>query len=253
MVRMGFFDQYPRFYTTSQTSAVPHRLNARHTAIIEGNRECLFGKVVLDIASHDGRWSFAALEAGAKQVVGIEPRDELVGKTQATFAEYGVEQSRYQFACGDVFEVLRDGRFRFDVVLCLGFFYHTIRHAELLDLIERTGPRLVVIDTEVTPTVDEVPASPTDDPRIVYCNPHVVQLLLDPVDSEQMAWQDSMTRNGKTVVGRPSRAAIEYLASHFGFKSSRFDWSSYFSRHDDARASMVDYDEGWRDTFYLHR
>jgi hypothetical protein len=123
----------------------------------------------------------------------------------------------------------------------------------LLDLIERTGAKLVVIDTEVTPTVDEVPVAPTDDPRIVYRNPYLVQLLRDPIDSEQMAWRDSMTRNGHTIVGRPSRAAIEFLAEHFGFGCSRFDWPGYFSDHLDARSSMVDYDEGWRDTFYLRR
>ncbi|HKZ10554.1 MAG TPA: hypothetical protein VJL61_07595 [Rhodanobacteraceae bacterium] len=110
-----------------------------------------------------------------------------------------------------------------------------------------------MIDTEVTPAVDEVPVAPTNDPRIVYRNPYAIQLLLDPVDNEQMAWRDSMTRNGHTVVGRPARAAIEFLARHFGFQCSCFDWRSYFASHDYARASMVDYDEAWRDTFHLSR
>lgn len=250
---MGFFDQYPRFYATSLTSPLPRRLNARHTAIIEASAGYLAGKKVLDIASHDGRWSFAALKAGASHVIGIEPRGELVDNAHQTFAEYGVESGRFRFLRGDVFDVLREGGYGFDVVMCLGFFYHTIRHPELLDIIERTGANLVVIDTEVTPAVDEVPVAPTDDPRIVYSNPYMVQLLRDPIDSEQMAWRDSMTRNGHTIVGRPSRAAIEFLAEHFGFECSRFDWPGYFSDHLGARSSMVDYDEGWRDTFYLRR
>ena len=250
---MGFFDQFPRFYATSQTSPVPHRLNARHTAITEVNGEHLSGRKVLGIASHDGRWSFAALKAGAAHVVGIEPRDELVNNAHQTFAECGIESDRFSFLRGDVFDVLREGGHKFDVALCLGFFYLTIRHAELLDLIERTGAKLVVIDTEVTPTVDQLPVTPTGDPRIVYRNPCMVQLLRDPVASEQMAWHDAMTRNGHTIVGRPSRAAIEFMADHFGFRCSRFDWRRHFSAHDHARSSMVDYDEGWRDTFYLHR
>lgn len=250
---MGFFDQYSRFYATSHTSPAPHRLNSRHAAIFETHDAGLAGKAVLDIASHDGRWSFAALKSGAAHVVGIEPRQELIGSAVTTFAAYEIEQPRYRFVRGDVFEVLRGSHYKFDVVLCLGFFYHTIRHAELLDLIERTGAELVVIDTEVTPTVDEMPVTPTDDPRIVYRNPYAVQLLLDPVDSEQMAWRDSITRHGKTLVGRPSRAAVEFLANHFGFKVKRFDWPGYFLKHEEARSSMVDYDEGWRDTFYLQR
>ena len=208
---------------------------------------------MLDVASHDGRWSFAALKAGAAHVVGIEPRYELVGNAHLTFSEYGVESGRFRFIRGDVFDVLRGGGQKFDVVLCLGFFYYTIRHAELLDLIERTGAGLVVIDTEVTPTVDQLPVMPTDDPRIVYRNPYTVQLLRDPVASEQMAWHDAMTRNGHTIVGRPSRAAIEFMADHFGFRCNRFDWPRYFSAHGYARSSTVDYDEGWRDTFYLHQ
>jgi len=250
---MGFFDQYSRFYHTSHTSAVPHRLNARHTAIIETNADRLVGCRVLDIASHDGRWSFAALQAGAAHVVGIEPREELVDNARETFSLYGTEPERFQFLCGSVFDLLRSEESRFDVVLCLGFFYHTIRHAELLDLMERTGATLVVIDTEVTPAVDQLPVLPIEDPRIVYHNPYMVQLLFDPIDNEQMAWRDSMTRNGRTVVGRPSRAAIEFLAGHYGFECERFDWPRYFQHNEHARASMVDYDEAWRDTFYLTR
>lgn len=71
---MKFFDPYAQFLTTSATSASPSRLNARHAAIIQGNLELFRGKRVLDIASHDGRWSFAALHAGAKHVTGIEIR-----------------------------------------------------------------------------------------------------------------------------------------------------------------------------------
>ena len=85
-----FFDQYDRFYTTSQTSPFPHRLNGRHQAIIARNASIISGKRVLDIASHDGRWSFAALQAGAAHVTGIEPRRELIANAHETFAHYGV-------------------------------------------------------------------------------------------------------------------------------------------------------------------
>lgn len=248
---MGLFDQFSRFYTTSKTGPIPDRLNSRYEAIIGRNKDQLVGKRVLDIASHDGRWSFAALRAGASYVHGIEPRKELIDNAKSTFSHYGVAESSYAFECGDVFDCIHGKQF--DVVFCLGFYYHTIRHAELLDLIERTGAKLIVIDTEVTPTVDEIPAKPSNDPRIVYQNPYVIQLLLDPVDDEKMAWVDSLTRNGQTIVGRPSRAAIEFLARHFGFKCELFDWRGFFANNELARSAMVDYDEGWRDTFFLSR
>jgi len=246
---MGFFDQYPRFYSTSQTSPLPHRLNGRHDAIIARNAGQLTGRRVLDIASHDGRWSFAALQAGASHVIGIEPRPELIGNAIQTFAHYGIDSSRHEFRCGDVFDEIGD--IEADVVLCLGFYYHTIRHAELLDKIERTGARLVVIDTEVTPRLDSPSAAPSDDPRIVYGNPYMIQLLRDPVDNQQMASIDSMTRNGHTLVGRPSRAAVEFMAHHYGYSCEMHDWHSHLAQHPERASSMVDYDEGWRDTFYL--
>ena len=74
-----FFDDYPRFYSTSKTGPSRHRLGARHRAIIEGNERLLVGRRVLDIASHDGRWSFAALKSGAAHVTGIEARPHLAG------------------------------------------------------------------------------------------------------------------------------------------------------------------------------
>src|SRR6476661_8939613 len=69
-----FFDKYPRFYETSQTTATRGRLNLRYEAIFAENRDIFAGAKVLDIASHDGRWSLAALECGAASVIGIEAR-----------------------------------------------------------------------------------------------------------------------------------------------------------------------------------
>lgn len=248
---MGFFDDFDRFYATSETSPYPHRLNSRHDAIFKRNLERFNGKRVLDIASHDGRWSFAALQAGATHVVGIEPRQELINNAIQTFTHYGTDPSRFSFLRGDIFERIKGQKF--DTVLCLGFYYHTLRHAELLDLIERTGTQFIVIDTEVTPTVDERPAKESTDPRIVYGNHYDIQLIRDPVDDQQMAWEDSMTRDGYTLVGRPSRAAVSFMANHFGFSCETYDWPAHFRSNPVTRSSMVDYDEGWRDTFYLAR
>lgn len=248
---MGFFDRFDRFYSTSTTSPFRDRLNSRHQAIIERNANHLKGKRVLDIASHDGRWTFAALQAGSAHVTGIEPRQELIDNALDTFEYYGVDRSTFSFERGDVFELLRDREF--DVVLCLGFYYHTVRHAELLDLIERTGADLVVIDTEVTPAAEEGGVPSGDDPRVVFGNPYSIQLLRDPVDSQQMAWQDSMTRNGHTLVGRPSRAAIRFMSEHFGFTVDTFNWPEHFLAYPQAASSMVDYAERWRETFFLHR
>lgn len=56
-------------------------------AIIEEHREELNGARVLDIASHDGRWSFAALQVGAAHVTGIAGREHLVTDANKTFRQ----------------------------------------------------------------------------------------------------------------------------------------------------------------------
>lgn len=249
---MGFFDQFPRFYRTSLTSPLPDRLNARHGAIIERNRLHLAGKRVLDIASHDGRWTFAALQAGAAHVVGIEPRQALIDNARETFREYGIADGTHQFWTSGVMEAI-DG-VRVDTVLCLGFYYHTRYHVDLLDRIERTGCRFAVIDTEITPDRDTLPtASANGEARQVFGNPYSLQLIRDEVEDQQMAAADSATRNGFTLVARPSRAAIHSIAEHFGFRVSEFDWPAHFRDHPEHAAAMVDYSEGWRSTFYLER
>jgi len=248
---MEFFNKFNRFYITSETSPFPHRLNGRYDAIIEKNKELLIGAKILDIASHDGRWTFAAIQAGAAYVKGIEPRGELIKNAIETFNFYGVSPSQYNIERGDIFDLPITESF--DVVFCLGFFYHTIRHAELIDIIERTGAKFVIIDTEVTPVTEESSVTISSDPRIVFNNPYGIQLLRDRVNDQQMACHDSLTRDGFTIVGRPSRAAIKYLSNHFGFSYSKFDWHSYFVANPERKNFMPDYYTGWRETFYLSK
>jgi hypothetical protein len=248
---MQFFDKFNRFYSTSQSSPLPHRLNGRYEAIISQNADLFSGAKILDIASHDGRWTFAAIQAGASYVKGIEPRQELIDNAIQTFTEYGIAPTKYTFERGDVFELIKTESF--DMVLCLGFFYHTIRHAELLDRIERTGTRFIIIDTEVIPSPNQSATPATDTPRLIFNNPNDIQLFREPVDNQKMAYYDSLTRDGNTLVGRPSRAAIEYLSNHFGYSCTHYDWQSHFLRNPEQSSSMKDYSQGWRDTFYLSK
>jgi predicted RNA methylase len=78
-----FFDDHPRFAQTSKTGPSLHRLNARYTGLIHHHRHLIEGATVLDLASHDGRFSFAALSAGAARVIGVEVDGDLVDKAEA--------------------------------------------------------------------------------------------------------------------------------------------------------------------------
>ena len=88
-----FFDDHPEFLETSDTATSKGRLNMRHLGMIEANADVLRGRSVVDIASHDGRWSYAALEAGARSVIGVEGRMRMVKRARATFE--GAGQGQY--------------------------------------------------------------------------------------------------------------------------------------------------------------
>ena len=87
----GFFDDYPIFFQTSKTVEHPNHLNGRFKAIIESNSDIIKNSSILDIASHDGRWSFAALKNGAKNVLGIEAREYLVKNSYQNMITYKIE------------------------------------------------------------------------------------------------------------------------------------------------------------------
>jgi len=99
----GFFDAHPRFLSTSKTAVTRDRLNGRYRALIESNADHIAGKRVLDITSHDGRWSLAASKAGARYVMGIEARAHLVAAARETMIEYGILEGRVEFTQGDLF------------------------------------------------------------------------------------------------------------------------------------------------------
>ena len=206
-----FFEQFPRFYLTSSTHPTTARLNLRYEAIFGENRDVFEGASVLDLGSHDGRWSFAALVTGARSVTGIEARPELVKAATENLGEYGYGADQVRFISGDVHEVLNTEAFEADVVLCLGFLYHTLRYNELLNGIRRTNARYLIIDT---------------------FSPHMmgpvsnVNVITEDADEEGKAAADAYTHDLSVLVGRPNLAAIQTMLGAYGYRVERLsDWA----------------------------
>jgi hypothetical protein len=228
----GFFDDYPRFYETSKTFAHPSRLNLRHEAIFGENADIFRGARVLDIASHDGRWSFAALKAGATSVAGVEGRPELVDLANETFRHYDVDPARYRFIADDIFHALAHESDEFDVVLCLGFLYHTLRYNELMARIRRCDPRYLIIDTEVA-----------GDERAV------VRLRVESVTPQRNAVADDFSHDRRVLSGRPSVKGLEMIVSAYGFQLERFsDWAGLTRDNPANAAEFKNYVHGYRVT-----
>lgn len=232
-VRSNFFDDYPRFYETSRTSPHRDRLNMRYEAIFGQQSEVFTGARVLDIASHDGRWSLAALKAGAKEVVGIEGRPELVASAQETFAHYGIARERYRFFASDVFPAVASDDMKFDVVLCLGFLYHTLRYNELMFHIRQMQPRHLIIDTDVIPR--KAP---------------LVRVRVERVAREGNAIADRYSHGDGVLKGVPSLAAVHQLLAAYDFELEELsDWASLLRDNPDvAPGSVAVYAKGRRVT-----
>lgn len=137
------------FLKTSSTANIPNRLNQRFSAIFETRPDIWTGKRVLDIGSHDGRFSYASLLKGAAHVCGVEGKAYLVKHAKETMQTLDVDPATYEFVNADIFDYLRTTKEKFDIVLCLGFLYHTLDHIGLLNLINATEPQFIIIDTVV--------------------------------------------------------------------------------------------------------
>lgn len=194
-----FFDSFPRFVETSETGPWRERLNARYFALVHTHRELLRGARVLDLASHDGRFSFAALQNGASRVVGIEHSAALIDKTYENLQHYGVPRDRYDFVLGDLFtNIERVGRC--DVVFCFGILYHINNHMLLFSKIAALEPQYLILDS-----------------RISQLDGSVIEVR-SPLGA-------SPPPLGGDIESQPSRAALEAMLSYFGWKFEYFDWS----------------------------
>lgn len=231
-----FFDDYPRFFETSETTATRGRLNLRHEAIFAQNRDIFAGATVLDIGSHDGRWALAALSCGAASVIGIEARPDLVEHSVATLGHYGFGADRCRFIAGDVFDAFESNDFDVDVVLCLGYLYHTLRYNELLHGICRANPRHIIIDTASVLMTGDVPA---------------VAIKREPAARQSNAVVDPYTHGDKVLVGQPNMLAIDVMMRSYGFKIDRMsDWAGLLRDNPDlvALGDVNDYVRGIRAT-----
>lgn len=192
-----FFDTYPAFVDSSETGALRERLNARQRLLVHDNAPLLDGARVLDIACHDGRFSFAALQAGATEVVGVDHKAHLLRTAEDHLTRYGVPPERYRFLAGDLFDCL-DEVGPVDVVLAFGILYHLGDHLRFFDRIFELGPRHVILDTKVS--------------------------VLDGCVAELRSPLTSPPPPGASIELLPTRAAVEAMLSSFGWTWTALDW-----------------------------
>ena len=206
-----YFEEHPEFSQTSGIGAdrledgeTPSpRLSNRYLGIVDRNRELFERATVLDIGCHNGRWSMAALDAGAKYVTGLEGRMTAIEYAREALHVAGLT-SEGHFVFGDVFETMQREAFKFDLILCLGFMYHTPHHAKLFEHFRRLG-KAVILDTKVNGDTR---------PSTFY--------MAEPSNMPGCA----IPTFGETeVVGVPSPNAVTFLAQEYGFSYEEINWN----------------------------
>lgn len=139
----------------------------------------LAGKRVLDLGCNAGFWSLRSVESGCDYVLGIDGRQMHIDQAEFVFDVKGVDKARYDFWCGNVFDLLTKDPGKFDIVLFLGLMYHIGKPMTLLERISEINADLLVIDTALSPregSVFETRRESLEDPRHAVDN----ELVLVP-------------------------------------------------------------------------
>lgn len=187
------------------------RLRWRGKVLIEKSSIAIKDKSVLDLRCQNGQFVYAALQAGAKYVEGIEKQHELVEIARENLATYyggNAENNRYRINEGSLLRVLRTIKPNtFDTVFCFGIMNKLINNAGLMQQIARINPTYLMIDVNVSEASEPV-------------------MEFDAADNE-----DSGTKNEEDIktdgrnVSLPSRSAIELILRTYKFKFEYIDWN----------------------------
>ena len=241
------------FLRTSKTAAHSNRLNWRCEILLTRNKERIEGQRVLDLASHDGRFSYACLKLGATHVTGVEVRHHLVEFATRNLISLACPPQQFDFLEANVFDYLPSVTpGEFDTIICFGFFYHTTKQVDLMCEINRIQPKCFILDTAIARNVY---AFDWQDSRIRYASirwmarllqrmriPTSVLRRIAPITvsrleeekrfvpclvfkSESPLWA-STTIDPLGLVAWPTQAFIELLLRTYGFNFEQLSWSS---------------------------
>ena len=125
-----------------------HKL-PRYEQIIGQNRALLRNACVLDLMSSGGLCSFAALDAGAAYIVGVDPRPARIAVAEQAFADYGVPVSSYRFVTMEIMPALYDtSPDAFDVIIGRGVL-ERVDLRQFFAQLRNLRPQHVILDTAV--------------------------------------------------------------------------------------------------------
>lgn len=218
---MGFFDFIADMEAYRNHNQPVARLNARHAMIVQPFAKDIRDARVLDLAAHDGRWSYALAGAGARQVVGVEARQELID-IFPSFPDADL-RAKIELRCNDLYDELDAEAKRgetYDVVAVFGILYHLMDHFRLFQSIRKLKPGLVIVDSEFMRRPGPM-----------------IQLVKERTDNVLNA-APQIEGQEVAVKGVPSFKAMEVMAEVLNY---RIDWVDWDAVPEENRKGVMDY------------
>jgi hypothetical protein len=221
-----FFDRCARFIRKGPKSADNRaRLRHQYEAFIDQNRDLFPGARVLDIMSSYGLWSFAALDAGAAHVVGLESSRVAVEAAKAAFADYPVDPGSCRIINSEVAGSLRRLEPQtFNLALCHGY-------------LERADPRFVFHQLARLQIQHVIL-----DTRIVRGKGPIARFSVSTGEVPAGRYQN--------IVAAPNHDLIAFLCDYFQFQWQLIDWQAMGIND---WTSIPDYKNDHRRTYLLKR
>ncbi|MBE9039556.1 class I SAM-dependent methyltransferase [Oscillatoriales cyanobacterium LEGE 11467] len=215
-----------------------NRFNWRCENLLTRHQEIIKDKVVLDLACNTGRLSYPCLVLGAKKVIGIEARQELIerGKQNLQNTEY---KSKMEFIKADIFDYLSSASpQQFDVILCFGFLYHTVRQVDFFREVKRLSPQTTIIDTNVAKNYLWYGL------KNFLGKPPILQMIVENPN------KTSDTTDDDGIAFWPTCSFLESMFDRINYDYHQID---YRSKEIKNWSGMEDYKKGLRVSYIGHR
>jgi SAM-dependent methyltransferase len=219
--------------------AIPYSfecLNARVDNLLVNNQDAIKGKRVLDMASHIGTFSYAALQLGADFIQGVDTEKRTVVKCGELFEAQMVDRQKYKFEVRDAFELLENSpENSWDTILCLGMLYYTTEPLRLLKLMQKAARDCILLDTFTAAYAaiqgkDALGIHPlmTDDTL------KLPMLITSRTQADKKDYQlpESFEYNGKqlSLTTFPTQPLLEIWFESLNMNFQLIDWSTFASR-----------------------
>lgn len=206
------FKETPFLHTSRVYATVKH-LNNFCEKVLTRNIHAIRGNNILDIASHDGTYSFACLQLGAGHVTGVEPREHMIRCSNENLISLGRDPLEFDFIAADIFDYLPSvAPGQFDTILCFGFFYHTTRQTELLAQIRRIRPQYFILASKVEDY--KIPESRLRGIQRWECHETAGYMVFYYENPDQ----DMATIHHTGLTATPTKSLVEALLRDYGFR-----------------------------------